>query len=399
MGDSSSIARGVSERKGRLSCEDGIASFTIVQETGPPRLHRHHSRARSCTGHSGSTVSLNSSSSVHKICNHSHSPVTTNPSSKFGRHEFCINLGSSTSSLNVAPSSTSRMVRPGSSSSSGYLSKPNSPVPRRSGLASSAAGTSKCDAHNTQGSDTSDNSSPTSHMSSTSSSSCSKGKGKGGTKNPSFVSVGSAVGGSGWGGGGSGSERRSVHKQNLYVVSFPIILLFNIFRSLLYQLFVLLRYVYCAAVQRRHHYAELQKRRQAEQQQLRQVETSTTIETAVVLLSDNNTTTTTTSTVDCELAQQEQQQQLIMHSGRVPVGPGPADPLLAKQKHHHRRAFEYISKALKIDEENEGKCPKDTLAVVCCLLFVASVSGFALARQLLAVIIVTAGNARTEGFT
>lgn len=36
-------------------------------------------------------------------------------------------------------------------------------------------------------------------------------------------------------------------------------------------------------------------------------------------------------------------------------GPGPGDPLLAKQKHHHRRAFEYISKALKIDEENEGK--------------------------------------------
>ncbi|XP_062536210.1 spastin isoform X3 [Armigeres subalbatus] len=34
---------------------------------------------------------------------------------------------------------------------------------------------------------------------------------------------------------------------------------------------------------------------------------------------------------------------------------GPGDPLLAKQKHHHRRAFEYISKALKIDEENEGQ--------------------------------------------
>ncbi|CAH1984137.1 unnamed protein product [Acanthoscelides obtectus] len=38
-----------------------------------------------------------------------------------------------------------------------------------------------------------------------------------------------------------------------------------------------------------------------------------------------------------------------------PSGPGPGDPLLAKQKHHHRRAFEYISKALKIDEENEGQ--------------------------------------------
>ncbi|KAG7204053.1 hypothetical protein KM043_001910 [Ampulex compressa] len=40
---------------------------------------------------------------------------------------------------------------------------------------------------------------------------------------------------------------------------------------------------------------------------------------------------------------------------RRPVGPGPGDPLLAKQKHHHRRAFEFISKALKIDEDNDGQ--------------------------------------------
>lgn len=45
-------------------------------------------------------------------------------------------------------------------------------------------------------------------------------------------------------------------------------------------------------------------------------------------------------------------------------GPGPGDPLLAKQKHHHRRAFEYISKALKIDEENEGK---QVFINFCCL--------------------------------
>ncbi|XP_034192680.1 spastin isoform X2 [Osmia lignaria lignaria] len=40
---------------------------------------------------------------------------------------------------------------------------------------------------------------------------------------------------------------------------------------------------------------------------------------------------------------------------RRAIGPGPGDPLLAKQKHHHRRAFEFISKALKIDEDNEGQ--------------------------------------------
>jgi len=35
--------------------------------------------------------------------------------------------------------------------------------------------------------------------------------------------------------------------------------------------------------------------------------------------------------------------------------PGPGEPALAKQKHHHRKAFEYISKALKIDEEDKGR--------------------------------------------
>ncbi|XP_065168768.1 spastin isoform X3 [Atheta coriaria] len=44
-----------------------------------------------------------------------------------------------------------------------------------------------------------------------------------------------------------------------------------------------------------------------------------------------------------------------MQQGHRNSGPGPGDPLLAKQKHHHRRAFENISKALKIDEENEGQ--------------------------------------------
>ncbi|XP_024936042.1 spastin isoform X3 [Cephus cinctus] len=45
----------------------------------------------------------------------------------------------------------------------------------------------------------------------------------------------------------------------------------------------------------------------------------------------------------------------MSQTSRRPAGPGPGDPLLAKQKHHHRRAFEFISKALKIDEENEGQ--------------------------------------------
>jgi len=32
----------------------------------------------------------------------------------------------------------------------------------------------------------------------------------------------------------------------------------------------------------------------------------------------------------------------------------PGAPVLAQQKHHHRKAFEYISKALKLDEDGKG---------------------------------------------
>ncbi|XP_017015877.2 spastin isoform X2 [Drosophila takahashii] len=140
----------------------------------------------------------------------------------------------------------------------------------------------------------------------------------------------------------------SVHKQNLYVVSFPIIFLFNVLRSLIYQLFCIFRYLYGASTKviyrphRRDCNIEIVVQNSSKEEQN---------------LSELNS--------DC--AGQEQQlshqpqrfrpiQPLEMASNRPGGGysPGPGDPLLAKQKHHHRRAFEYISKALKIDEENEG---------------------------------------------
>ncbi|XP_068894987.1 spastin isoform X2 [Tenebrio molitor] len=111
----------------------------------------------------------------------------------------------------------------------------------------------------------------------------------------------------------------SVHKRNLCIVSFPIIFLFNILRSLLYQIFVILRFVYCSSSN------YLIKKRQFE-------------------CESNQGGSCVVVEEISEMAQ--------VH--RV-SGPGPGDPLLAKQKHHHRRAFEYISKALKIDEENEGQ--------------------------------------------
>ncbi|XP_076226201.1 spastin isoform X2 [Nomia melanderi] len=126
----------------------------------------------------------------------------------------------------------------------------------------------------------------------------------------------------------------SVHKRNLYIVSFPLILLFNVLRTLLYQLFVVFKYLYTST-------SQLIQRRQASKQscQLEIVVGQKSVETINNNLNNSGQT------------ENEGMSQIPRRS----IGPGPGDPLFAKQKHHHRRAFEFISKALKIDEDNEGQ--------------------------------------------
>lgn len=117
----------------------------------------------------------------------------------------------------------------------------------------------------------------------------------------------------------------SVHKRNLYIVSYPVILLFNVLRSLLYQLFVILKFIYTNTTRLVYSPSERTHSHDFE-----------------VIINENN------------IVEQKCVDEMTTNHKHVSTGPGPGDPLLAKQKHHHRRAFEYISKALKIDEENEG---------------------------------------------
>ncbi|KAK2575478.1 hypothetical protein KPH14_011206 [Odynerus spinipes] len=126
----------------------------------------------------------------------------------------------------------------------------------------------------------------------------------------------------------------SVHKRNLYIVSFPLILLFNVLRTLLYQLFVVFKYLYTST-------SQLIQRRQASKH-------SCQLEIVVGQKSESNLAHNLINTAQIE---NEEMSQVPKRA----IGPGPGDPLLAKQKHHHRRAFEFISKALKIDEDNEGQ--------------------------------------------
>ncbi|XP_039491657.1 spastin isoform X2 [Drosophila santomea] len=149
-----------------------------------------------------------------------------------------------------------------------------------------------------------------------------------------------------------GGYSSSVHKQNLYVVSFPIIFLFNVLRSLIYQLFCIFRYLYGASTKviyrphRRDCNIEIVVQNSSKEQQQS--------------LNHPSELNRDADGQEQQLSNQPQRfrpiQPLEMAANRPGGGysPGPGDPLLAKQKHHHRRAFEYISKALKIDEENEG---------------------------------------------
>ncbi|XP_076667585.1 spastin isoform X3 [Andrena cerasifolii] len=126
----------------------------------------------------------------------------------------------------------------------------------------------------------------------------------------------------------------SVHKRNLYIVSFPLILLFNVLRTLLYQLYMVFKYLYTST-------SQLIQRRQASKQTC-QLE---------IVVGQKSAQRLNNSLLNAGHSESEGMSQVP----RRPIGPGPGDPLLAKQKHHHRRAFEFISKALKIDEDNEGQ--------------------------------------------
>jgi len=127
-------------------------------------------------------------------------------------------------------------------------------------------------------------------------------------------------------------KRYSVHKQNLCLVSFPVVFVFNLLRSLMYNLFLLIKYTcyYCARIKIL--------------QRLVRYRTLPNVDEIRVI--DIDTVPSTVTPATAEMAKVTQRH----------TSPGPADPLLARQKGHHRKAFEYISKALKIDEENEGEC-------------------------------------------
>ena len=112
------------------------------------------------------------------------------------------------------------------------------------------------------------------------------------------------------------TDTASLHRRNFRIVALPVILLFNLLRILAFQLWLLLSNAYDIAHALR---AKAKRKERMTEPELEEVQVKMA----------NNTHRRT-------------------HSA------GPGEPALVKQKHHHRKAFEHISKALKIDEEAGG---------------------------------------------
>lgn len=105
----------------------------------------------------------------------------------------------------------------------------------------------------------------------------------------------------------------SFHRRNFRIAAAPLLFVFSILRSIALQLYVVLGIIVCRSS----------------------------------ILANRNNTRLSTRQCDAESGD--------LMTSKQHRSPGPGEPLLATQKHHHRKAFEYISKALKIDEEDAGK--------------------------------------------
>ena len=132
-------------------------------------------------------------------------------------------------------------------------------------------------------------------------------------------------------GKGPSKAQESVHKRNLNVVAQPVIFVFNVIRLIAFYLWVVLSAV-CQTVARG---------------------TSSSQQSGSEL---KHGTADSGNTADYGAYSRYHSDEVC----RLPP-PGPGEPALAKQKHHHRKAFEYISKALKLDEENRNAGKKNQI--------------------------------------
>lgn len=122
----------------------------------------------------------------------------------------------------------------------------------------------------------------------------------------------------------------SIHEKNLRFVSLPVIFCFSFIHSCLHFLFLLFKYFWSSVLKLYN---------------LRKIKLyNRSIRSPEILPEVSN------DLIEEQLIPQNKMRSNFTHSPS-----NNANELLMKQKEHHRKAFDYITKALKIDEENNGK--------------------------------------------
>lgn len=108
----------------------------------------------------------------------------------------------------------------------------------------------------------------------------------------------------------SSEPENDTEKKTLVFLSFPIVMLFNLIKAILFELFIVLKFVYNSSSR----------------------------------ILNKPTTAASQQDVNLEAVKLDQE-----NKGATEMD------LLAQQKFHHKKAFEFISQALKIDEtQNSG---------------------------------------------
>ena len=123
----------------------------------------------------------------------------------------------------------------------------------------------------------------------------------------------------------------SPHRRTFRIVSYPLLVVFNLLRFIVFQLWMLISHVYERVIVNKK-YAML------DGCQTQSSGPSVHGEGAAMM----GVTITPNSSGPGGTGDTSGQQQIV-------------DPLLLKMKQHHRKAFQHLCKALKIDEEEMGK--------------------------------------------
>ena len=120
---------------------------------------------------------------------------------------------------------------------------------------------------------------------------------------------------------------QSIHRRNFQWASYPVLLLFSLLRFIVFQLWLLITEA-VSRVNSRESFGMVDNSRAGYGHLKEDMEDNGNSMTGVTINPSSSSHSTSNGTK--------------------------LDPQLSKQKQHHKRAFEYLSKALKIDEEDKG---------------------------------------------